>query len=385
MDLRLLAAISDQLEDLNVSALCREHHVSRKTFYKWRARFVSEGMAGLEAHSRAPRSSPRRMPAHVEEAIVERRKRLLDYGLDAGAATIRYHLTGKVVPLPSEATIWRVLVRRGFVTPSPRKRPRGSYRRFEASAPNECWQIDATEWALASGVKAEIINIIDDHSRLVVASCAAPTTTSAAAWEAFSAAGRRWGLPANCLSDNGLAFSGRLRGVQVFFEANLAAAGIHPITSRPYHPQTCGKVERFQQTLKKWLRARPPAEDLAALQDQLEAFCEYYNHRRPHRGIGRRTPFERWAASPAAFPAVEAWRGNARTTRMVSRIGVISLGSALIQIGREHGRQRADVVTDGTHVAVFVGGDLVRQLEIDRSRRYQASGARRGVRRKDGS
>ena len=103
-----------------------------------------------------------------------------------------------------------------------------------------------------------IINVLDDHSRLAVASRAVPSARTEAAWATFSEGCRRWGVPWRCLSDNGLCFSGKLRNKVVFFEAQLQAAGVKAVTSRPYHPQTCGKVERFQQTLKRWLRAHGP-------------------------------------------------------------------------------------------------------------------------------
>ena len=210
---------------------------------KWRARFLTEGMAGLEPRRSTPRSSPRRIPDVVEQAIVEKRKWLLDFGLDAGPESIRDHLVNRGLPMvPSRNTIWRVLVRRGFVTPQPQKRPRVSCVRFEAAAPNECWQIDATEWRLSNRKVVEVINIIDDHSRLAVATKAVEVTTTHAAWEAFEQAAMTWGFPTRCLSDNGLAFTGRLRRMEVFFQVQLRKAGVRAVNSRPRHPQTCGKV-----------------------------------------------------------------------------------------------------------------------------------------------
>ena len=139
MDVRLRIAVAT--DDLNVSAFCREHGISRETFYVWRRRYLSEGLDGLEVRSRAPKTSPQRIDAEVEDAIVGLRKELADLGVDAGAGTIQWHLGRRGWPrVPSEATIWRVLVRRGFVEPQPRKRPKSSYRRFVASAPNELWQ-----------------------------------------------------------------------------------------------------------------------------------------------------------------------------------------------------------------------------------------------------
>ncbi len=211
--------------------------------------------------------------------------------------------------MPSVATVHRILVRRGFVLPQPEKRPKSSWRRFEAPAPNEWWQIDSIDWVIATGL-VKVFNIVDDHSRVACRSRVGAEATSEEAWTTFCEAAQRWGLPAGVLSDNGLCFSGKLRGFEVLFEAKLRDAGIRPITGRPYHPQTTGKVERFQQTLKRWLRRqdhrRGLARDLAELQARLDEFCRYYNEQRPHQGIGRVTPLEPLAASPACKPASRA-------------------------------------------------------------------------------
>ncbi|HEX2185425.1 MAG TPA: IS481 family transposase [Chloroflexota bacterium] len=278
--------------EINVAAFCRDAGISRDTFYRWRARYRAEGLAGLEARSSAPKSSPRRTLPDVEDAVVALRKALEEAGFDAGAGTIQWHL-GRRGPaaVPSVATIWRILVRRGFVVPQPRKRPTSSWRRFQAAAPNELWQADATKVTIATG-QVEILSFLDDHSRLLTGCRALASVSTEDTWEAFSAAVRAWGLPRGHLSDNGLNFSGRLRGFEVGFEANLRAAGVRPIVSRPFHPQTCGKVERFHQTLKRWLRRQALARDLAELQAHVDRFAAYYNAERPHRGIGRRTPLE---------------------------------------------------------------------------------------------
>jgi transposase InsO family protein len=381
---RLVAAVIRTVNDLdegrpvNVRAVARGQGMSPKTFYKWAGRYRSEGLAGLEERSRRPHRSPRRLSPVIEDAIVELRKRLAEQGLDAGAATIRWHLArgGRVRP-PSEATIWRVLVRRGFVVPAPAKRPRSSWCRFEAPSPNELWQIDATKWTLADGTGVEIINVLDDHSRLCVQTLAVPTATSEGAWAAFEAGTGRYGLPLGCLSDNGLIFSGKLRGFVVFFETMLRAAGVHPITSRPYHPQTCGKVERFQQTLKKWLRAqRPQATTIAELQAQLDSFRQYYNHERPHRGIGRRTPWERFNATTAATPSHEPLPIPEQWFKAtVQPHGVIPLGKAgSIGVGTAHAGGHAEVRVVDNHAVVFVDGRLVRELELSPDGGYHGTG-----------
>jgi transposase InsO family protein/transposase-like protein len=380
MELRLMAAVSGGLEGVNVTRLCRELGVTTKTFYKWRHRFEAEGLAGLTPRSRRPKRSPTRTPVGVEDRIVELRKQLDDVGLDAGPATICWHLErGAAGPVPSEATVWRILCRRGFVSPAPKKRPRASWQRFEASAPNELWQIDGTDWALGDDTPVKIINVIDDHSRYVPASHAAPAETSDAAWAAFSNGVREIGMPSGCLSDNGLAFSGRLRGFEVAFEINLRDVGVRAITSAPYHPQTCGKVERFQQTLKKWLRSQPTVATITELQAQLDGFRGYYNHQRPHRAIGRITPAERLHASPRLQPAgrpSDALQRHVNAT--VNAQGIIQLQRWSIGLGVDYVGQPAEVYLNGTHANVFIHGTLVRHLQIDPNRRYQATGRKPG-------
>jgi transposase InsO family protein len=368
VDVRLLAAVTGGLVGVNVTALCAEFGISPKTFYKWRARYLAEGLAGLEPRSRRPHRSPRALPAGIEDQIVLWRKQLESLGFDHGPATIRWHLEeAGTEPLPSEATIWRVLTRRGFVTPSPKKRPQASLRRFEAAAPNQLWQIDGTGWVLADGTAVTVINVIDDHSRLIVASSAAPAETCQTAWEAFSLAVSRYGPPVGCLSDNGLAFSGRLRGFEVDFEAKLRQGRIRPITSRPHHPQTTGKVERFNQTLKRWLKAQPKAATLTELQTQLDTFADYYNRHRPHRGIGRQTPWNRFAATPTPPP-------TRQTQTVISPTGTAQLHQWHIGLGTSYAGQPAEVVTDGIWACVFIDGQLVRRLQLDPTRRYQPTG-----------
>jgi len=377
MDVRLRIAVAS--DDVNVSAFCRDHGLSRETFYFWKRRYDVEGLDGLEPRSRAPKTSPQRIGDELEDAIVALRKQLDDLGVDSGAGTIHWHLGRQGRPaVPSEATIWRALVRRGFVVRKPRKRPKSSYRRFEASAPNELWQADCIDWMIATG-EVRILSYLDDHSRVALRVKALAEATTDATWQTFGEASAAWGVPIGQLTDNGLNFSGRLRGFEVRFEIELRAIGVVPKTSRPYHPQTCGKVERFQQTLKKWLRRQPLAADLIELQIQLDAFVTYYNHQRPHRGIGRITPAERWAATPPAINLGIALPGPAQaTTVAVSDSGVCRLGHYRIHIGSQWQGRRARIHHDNTHAAIFIDHTLVRALTLDPTRSYQPSGLPRG-------
>ena len=372
---------------INVSEVCRDEGVSRAVFYKWVARVRAEGIDGLEERSRRPRRSPQQTPVEVEDEVVRWRKELGDAGLDHGATSIHWNLTrhGEVTRVPSVATIHRILVRRGLVEPQPHKAPKATWRRFEAAAPNELWQIDHTDWVIAPG-PVKIFNIVDDHSRVAVRSRAVTEATSEEAWRTYGQGAQVWGLPAGNLSDNGLCFSGRIRHVEVYFEAQLRDAGVQPMTGRPWHPQTTGKVERFQQTLKKWLRKRPLHATLAALQDDLDEFCRIYNTERPHQGIGRKTPIERWRATPAAGPASEPlthpdWSSK-HLEITVDRSGRVRAGGFIIHLGIEHQDRPALVIIDKAHANVFIDGALVRHLKTDRTRAYQPSGRPRGGPRK---
>lgn len=370
MDVRLRIAVASP--DVNVSALCRELGINRDTFYVWRRRYQAEGLEGLEPRSRAPKRSPQRIGAAVQDEIVRLRKQLGDDGLDHGATTIQWHLgRQKVIPVPSVATIWRVLGRAGFIEPEPRKRPKASWRRFEAAAPNELWQTDFIEWVIARGV-VKIVSFLDDHSRVALRIKAVPEATTEAAWNAFSEAAAHWGVPLGQLSDNGLCFSGKLRGFEVHFETELRAIGVVPKTSRPFHPQTCGKVERFQQTLKKWLRRQPLAADLVELQAQLDTFADHYNHQRPHQGIGRITPAQRWAATPPAINLGIALPSPARhVDAVVLASGLVEVRPWRISIGRRWAGRRAHVDVDDRHFAVFIDHHLVAAGVLDHRRSYQ--------------
>jgi transposase InsO family protein len=363
------------LEGLNVAEFCRQHGVSTWLFYQLRRRYQTEGETGLESRSRAPKRVANRTPAWIEDVIVAERKRLEEEGWDAGAATIAFRLPdllpAEIAP-PSEATIWRVLTRRGFVVPQPKKAPQHSYRSFSAERVNECWQLDDTDWELADGTSVRILNIIDDCSRVAVASQALATCTTAGTVETFLTAANSWGLPARFLSDNAQAFRYGLA------EA-VTALGIEAGHSRPYHPQTCGKVERFHQTLKKWLAQQPPPASLAELQAQLDRFRHLYNHQRPHRSLDRRLPIQVFAQTPKAAPKNRPLGQPTTTHRVRVFGGTVSIGQRYqISVGAEYNGQTTTVIITGTACHIFIAGKLIRQHTLDPQRRVQPLYHRRG-------
>lgn len=385
MSLARLVVTAVKVEGRTKAEVAREFGVSPRWVYELCRRFDAEGEAGLEPRSRRPHRSPGRVPDSVEEAIVSLRKELLDLGVDAGAHTIQSHLSRSWLdPVPSVATIWRILTRRGFVVPQPHKRPKSSYVRFAAEMPNERWQQDITHWRLASGQEVEILDVIDDHSRLLVASDARAVFKAADVVASFHAAAANHGYPASLLTDNGAVFTAAPRGGRCALELECARLGIRLVHSRPYHPQTCGKVERVHQSLKRFLDKQGPAGSLDALQVQLDAFRTYYNEVRPHRGIARRTPADAFGARPKAAPSLAPIEipGRLRLRRdKVDITGVVTLrhNSKLhhIGIGRKLVGTRVLVLVDGLKIRVITqDGELLRDLILDPNRDYQPHGRR---------
>jgi transposase InsO family protein len=368
------------VEGRSKSEVARDYGVSRRWVQKLVARYQADGDAAFEPRSRRPAGNPRRISFDVEDQIVALRKELAEAGHDAGAETIAWHLTNREGQAPSVATIWRVLSRRGFVTPQPHKRPRSSWRRFEADLPNECWQADITHWPLAAGGEVEILNVIDDHSRLLVGSTARPVFKAADVVTDLHTAIAAHGRPERMLTDNGAVFTGHYRGRGwVALERELTALGIALSHSRPYHPQTCGKVERVHQTIKNWLAKQPAPATVTELQAQLDSFTTYYNHHRPHRAVGRRTPATAWAARPPAIPTRQGIAISEQFRVRKDRVddnGTLTLrhNSRLHHIGvgrRWAGTIILMLIHELTIRIITEDGELLRQLDLDTSRDYQ--------------
>jgi len=367
-----------ELEGRSPSELAKSHGISRSWIYELLARYRAGGYGALEPRSRRPRSCAHQVAPKIQRAILRLRRELAAAGHDAGAHTIAYHLARRVAKVPSLATIWRILSRHGLITPQPHKRPRSSLIRFEAALPNELWQLDTTHWSLADGSDVEILNVLDDHSRSAVASVAFRTVKAADVVEVFFAAASAHGLPAALLSDNGAVFSGASRGGKVLLESELERLGIRAVHSTPYHPQTCGKVERFHQTLKRFLAKQPAAQSLAHLQLQLDALRSYYNQRRPHRALGGRTPLVAFNARLRAGPALPQTATHFRVRQdKVDNCGRVTLRylSQLrhIYVGRAHKGERIRLLVADAHVRVVrEDGQLLRELTLDPSRDYQS-------------
>ena len=368
------------LEGRSAREVARAHGISKTWIYELISRYRAGGYEALEPLSRRPRSCKHETAAAVVRAIVKLRRELEAQGHDAGAETIAYHLSQDIGDIPSLSTIWRILRREGLVTPQRQKRPRCSLIRFEAQLPNECWQADVTAWALASGETVEIIDLIDDHSRLHLGCDAYGRVKAADVVASFHKACELHGLPASFLSDNGAVFVGGYRKGKVALEYELERLRIVFKNSRPYHPQTLGKVERLHQTLKRFLAKQPPAGTLSELQDQLDTFRHYYNNIRPHRALGRRTPLQAYSARAKARPAGASAGTYLRVREdRVDEAGKVSLryDSRLYKIGLGRAYRGLAVkllIADREIRVIDANGELLRELTLDPSRIYQPLG-----------
>jgi transposase InsO family protein len=272
-----------------------------------------------------------------------------------------------------------VLRARGFVTPQPQKRPKSSYIRFVADLPNERWQADMTHVALPNGCVFEVLNIIDDHSRVCVASRVMDVVRAHDVVRVLHQSAETWGYPASLLTDNGLIFTARTRfGVEGVVEQELFALGITAKHSRPYHPQTCGKVERFHQTLKKFVAAQRGIETKKQLQRSIDRFVAYYNDVRPHRGVGRTTPRSVFETREKAAPTAPMIKINDRRLRLdkVDTAGSVTLRHKgrlhHIGIGRAYAGWRVAMLIEGLDIEVVgLDGSPLRRLVLDPTKDYQ--------------
>jgi transposase InsO family protein len=374
--------------------VARQYGVSQGWVSRLVARYRDESEAAFEPRSRRPKTSPSAISDEAAELITWLRKDLSGQGLDAGPHTIAWHLQHYHQVTVSAATVSRYLSRAGLVVPEPRKRPKSSYLRFEAELPNQCWQSDFTHYPLASGAGTEVLTWLDDHSRFALRVTAHHRVTGQIVVDEFRAAIAQYGPPASTLTDNGMVFTTRFsggKGGRNGLETDLRRLGITQKNGRPNHPQTQGKVERFQQTMKKWLRAQPhqPAT-LAQLQALLGTFAVQYNQRRPHRSLPHRaTPATIYRARPKATPGNRSSDVHDRVRRdIIGTTGTVTLrtGGRLhhIGIGRTHAGTHVLLLVHDLHIRIIhaATGELLRELTLDPARNYQPTGAPKGPTRK---
>lgn len=380
MDLAYYCVQAVLVEGRSVRAVASATGTSKSWVHRHVQLFRAGGAEALAPEPRGPKHSPALTAPEVEDEIVWWRKHLTEAGFDAGARTIRYHLGRSRSPVPSLSTVHRILRRRGFVVDQPQKRPRSSWTRFAAELANECWQTDMTHWR-AGGEKVEILHFIDDCSRVALSSKVVPTATAGDAVDLFYATAATWGLPASVLSDNGAIYTAAYRGAATGLEIDLAALGIAFKHGKPYHPQTQGKIERYHQTLKKWLTRHDEFASIEALQAGVDFFARYYNEIRPHQAHGR-PPLAIYRARDKATPSIDGVAVSP-TTKVrrdrVDKTGTVTLRhrSRLhhIGVGRAHRARRVLMLVADLDVRIIdEEGTILRHLTLDPSTDYQPIG-----------
>jgi len=383
------------VEGRPVGEVSAAYGVARSWIYELLARYRAEGEVAFEPRARRPRHQPTAIPAATAELIIRLRGELAGQGLDAGPHTIAWHLAQQHQLTVSAATIWRTLKRAGLIVSEPKKKPKSAYVSFAAEQPNQMWQTDFTHYRLTGSdgspsADVEILTFLDDHSRYALSVSCHRTVTGPAVVAAFRQAVADQGIPASVLSDNGMVFTTRFAGGRAGrdslngFQAELRRLGVVQKHSKPNHPTTCGKVERFQQTLKKWLKAQPrqPAT-IAELQTLCASFVGYYNNRRPHRSLNRRTPAAAYQARPKAAPPASPvdHQPQTRVRRdLVDTGGTITLRHSgrlhHIGVGRTHARTPILMLINGLdiHIIHATTGQIIRELTLNPAVDYQARG-----------
>lgn len=368
----------------NVAAWCRVNGVNVRTFYRHRQRIEAEG--GWRPRSRRPKTSPNATPAEIVAEILRLRGGLAP---DNGADNIRAELETLAHQqdwavrgwrVPVRATINRVLDRHGLLAKNPAKRPRSSWRRFAYARPRDCYQLDGTEYVLADGSTCVAIDVIDDCSRVWVASHVAAAETIDAAIAAFDAAVAQWGAPGMALADNGSAFAHKDRAkdktLTSRFSRTLAQRhGSRVIHSSPYHPQTCGKVERLHQSAAKLLNHRwpDPATSITDLQQRLDDVRAHYNTRRRHGSLNT-TPQAFWQNATTHGGPGDLPRQDDATVHLIKVMpnGTAILGNHNLSVGRRYANTTITLLRNGGHVTAYnPDGDTIGYLTLDETKRYQ--------------
>ncbi len=380
MSKRRAIILSVTVEGFSQAETARRYGVTRGWVSKLLAQYRTHGEAAFEPRSRRPRSSPSMVSDVVNEHIVNLRVELDSQGLDAGPETIKWHLHQHHNIDVSISTIRRRLLAAGLIEPQPKKRPKRSYIRFEAELPNEMWQSDFTHQRLTTGADTEIITWLDDHSRYCLHSTAHQRVSGLILVETFTKTAEQHGFPASVLTDNGMVYTTRFsggRGGRNQLETLLVDLDIEQKHTRPNHPTTTGKVERFQQTLKKWLRAHS-ANTINELQTHIDNFVEHYNNHRPHSSLKRRTPAVAYQRLPKTGPAGTDVGPHYRIRRdRIDKTGAASLRRAgrmhHISIGRPLKETAVIMLIDDLDIRVIATqtGELLRHLTLNPSTDYQ--------------
>lgn len=299
-------------EEANIRHLCRQFRISPTTAYKWRERFLKHGAEGLREQSRRPHHSPRQSSSAVEQLVLELRQQHPQWG----GRKLHARLLALGHPqVPSPSTITSILHRHHLIDPAEAEKHR-PFHRFEHEHPNDLWQMDFKgDFSLGRG-RCYPLTVLDDHSRFSLGLIACADQRTETTQLALSSIFRRYGLPWRMTMDNGKPWAvfvgGRVRYTQ--FTVWLIRLDVRVSHSRPYHPQTQGKDERFHRTLGLELLRDQLWSDYPECQQAFDQWRDTYNLVRPHEALHLAVPASRYQPSlrpfPETLPTIEYSRGE---------------------------------------------------------------------------
>jgi transposase InsO family protein len=370
----VLAVIADGQTVKDVAAAVG---VSRQTLHTWLARYEVEGLEGLADRSHRPVSCPHQMPAGVEASVLEMRR--LHPGW--GPRRIAFELRSRQRLVTSESGVYRCLLRAGLIEPDQRRRRRRNWKRWERGLPNELWQMDVVGgFLLADGTRAKALTGVDDHSRFCVSAMLMPRERTRPVCDALAAALRAYGVPTQILTDNGKVFTGRFFSppVEVLFDRICRENGIEHLLTKPRSPTTTGKIERFHRTLRAEFDTTRVFGSLRSAQAALDEWVGYYNTERPHQALDFATPASRFEQRPegatgpstAGVPAVfgpSDRAGDGWVTRKVASNGVVCVDWQQVSLGKHRGGQQCDVFVTDQLIQFWIGSDLIKTVQRNRS------------------
>lgn len=298
MSLRKIFVEQALQEETNISELCRTYEISRKTAYKWLARYRQEGEVGLSDRSRRPKTSPNRTSEAMEVTILKVRQEHPTWG----GYKIKAYLERKgYKAVPAHSTINTILKREKQIDPQ-ESRKHKAFKRFEMEAPNQLWQMDFKgHFPLSTGGRCHPLTVLDDHSRFLLGLKACPNETKETVQGHLTTIFRQYGLPERMLMDNAKPW-GDYRTPYTALGAWLVRLGIGISHGQPYHPQTQGKDERLHRTFQEDVLDLHPLINLRDCQKHFDVWWEIYNYERPHQALGMAVPADRYQPSPRPFP-----------------------------------------------------------------------------------
>lgn len=360
------AAVLEVLDGVPVTEAAANAGVTRQTVHRWLKDYAAHGLAGLVDRSKAPGSCPHQMSPAVEARIVALRVEHPGWG----PKTIGHWLAqGGVEPVPGRTSIYRALVRQGLISPEARKRKKSDYKRWERSRSMELWQMDIVGGVkLVDGSEAKVVTGVDDHSRFCVSALVVPRATARPTCEALALAMRRHGVPGGILTDNGKVFTGRFGpGTgEVLFDRICRENGITHLLTAPRSPTTTGKVERFHRTLKDELLRQVVFESIEEAQARVDEWVDYYNHARPHQGIGMVPPIRRFELANPEPSRLELEGAAPDTTlvvpvatRRVNGNGQISFATARYMAGKWLAGENVEITCEDGVVEISHCGVVV--------------------------